>query len=123
VHSLFNAIPGQQNFSVQSIAALRAAHHDVAAITEDTRGITDAAVLARAVREDRLILTFERDYGELVFARRQEPPVGIFFFRFRPLTAEEPARRLLALLALPNVRFAGQFTVVERDDMRQRPLF
>ncbi len=79
-------------------------------------------MLARAVREGRFILTFDRDYGELVFARRQVPPVGIFYFRFRPRTPEEPAQRLLAVLASPELRFDGQFTVVERDDLRQRQL-
>jgi predicted nuclease of predicted toxin-antitoxin system len=111
-----------ENFPVPSIAMLRAARHDVVAITEAARGVSDEVVLARAVREERFILTFDRDYGELIFARRQEPPVGVFFFRFRPRTPEEPAQRLLAVLTLPEAHFQGQFTVIEREDMRQRPL-
>jgi predicted nuclease of predicted toxin-antitoxin system len=56
-----------ENFPLVSVQLLRQANYDVASITEDSPGIEDPEVLARAVDEQRIILTFDRDYGELIF--------------------------------------------------------
>ncbi|MEG5185336.1 hypothetical protein QUB28_16300 [Microcoleus sp. B4-C3] len=42
--------------------------------------------------------------------------------RFRPHTPEEPASILLNLLQTEGLQFEERFTVVERDQIRQRPL-
>ena len=111
-----------ENFPVPSIRRLRAAHHDVAAIIEDSPGDEDTAVLARAAIEDRLLLTFDRDYGELIYLRRFSPPVGVLYFRLGPHLPHEPAERLLALLQEPDQLFEGFFTTVDDEQIRQRPL-
>ena len=87
-----------ENFPLASIVKLRAEGYDVASILHDSPGIADDVVLARAVRESRIILTFDRDYGELIFQRKLPPPSGIVYFRFVPRTPEEPAERLIQLL-------------------------
>ena len=56
-----------ENFPLTSVRLLRQAGHDVVSITEETPGVADDHILARAVIEDRIILTFDRDYGELIF--------------------------------------------------------
>ncbi len=56
-----------ENFPTSSVDLLRRAQHDVSSIAEESPGIKDDAVLARAVQQERLILTFDRDYGELIF--------------------------------------------------------
>jgi len=53
------------------IRALREAGHDVVAIAEVAKGATDEQVLERAVNEKRVLITEDRDFGELVYA-----PVG-----------------------------------------------
>lgn len=55
------------NFPVPSIHRLREAGYDVAAVIEDNRGCDDKTVMARAVSERRIIVTFDRDYGELIY--------------------------------------------------------
>jgi len=65
-----------ENFPGSSIRLLRAASHDVAAIIEDSPGVEDAEVLARAVQEQRIALTFDRDYGELIYGRVYLPLRG-----------------------------------------------
>jgi predicted nuclease of predicted toxin-antitoxin system len=111
-----------ENFPLASIVKLRAEGHDVAAILRDSPGIADDEVLARAVHEDRIILTFDRDYGELIFQRKLPPPPGIVYFRFIPRTPEESAERLIQLLAVPGLMVEGRFSTVERDQVRQRML-
>ena len=72
--------------------------------------------------EQRVILTFERNYGELIYRWRLRSPKGVIYLRFRPHTPEEPASILLNLLQTEGLQFQERFTVVERDQIRQRPL-
>jgi uncharacterized protein with PIN domain len=47
-----------KNFPLVSVRLLRQVGYDIASITEDSPGIEDSEVLARAVDEQRIILTF-----------------------------------------------------------------
>ena len=67
-------------------------------------------------------LTFDRDYGDLIFKFMLSIPKGVIYFRFRPSTPEEPAEYILRLLAMSSLSLDGKFTVAERDRVRQRPL-
>jgi predicted nuclease of predicted toxin-antitoxin system len=46
---------------------LREVGHDVVSISELYPGISDREVLEIATKEQRAIITFDSDYGELVF--------------------------------------------------------
>ncbi len=111
-----------ENFPGDSIRRLRQAGHDIAAVTEDSPGNSDSEVLSRAAAEDRIVLTFDRDYGELIYRLKLPTPVGVLYFRFDPLTPEEPAEHLLRLLTVEGLSLGRKFTVVERERVRQRPL-
>jgi predicted nuclease of predicted toxin-antitoxin system len=111
-----------ENFPLASVRLLRAAGHDIVAIINDAPGIKDPEVLARAAREQRIILTFDRDYGELIYRFGQTAPLGIIYFRFDPLSPEEPAEHLLQLLTVDGLSLERRFTVTERGQVRQHPL-
>ena len=111
-----------ENFPLLSVRILRQAELEVASVTEDSPGIEDSEVLARAADEERVILTFDRDYGELIYRLRLRSPRGVIYWRFRPHTPEEPASILLNLLQIEGLQFEERFTVVDRDRIRQRPL-
>lgn len=111
-----------ENFPLPSMKLLRQAGYELASVTEDSPGIEDAQVLSRAADEQRVILTFDRDYGELIYRLRLPSPKGVLYLRFRPHTPEEPAVLLLNLLQTEGLQFEGRFTVVDRDQIRQRLL-
>jgi predicted nuclease of predicted toxin-antitoxin system len=111
-----------ENFPLPSVQRLRQAGHDVSAISEISPGVKDFVVLSRASEEQRIVLTFDRDYGELIYRLGLPAPFGVIYFRFDPLTPEEPAEQLLRLLSLPGVSLEQKFTVVERGQLRQRAL-
>lgn len=57
--------------------------HDVTAIARDyTQGMSDRDILSVAYREQRIVITNnrDRDFGELVFSQRL-PHAGVVFFR------------------------------------------
>ncbi len=111
-----------ENFPLPSVKKLRSAGHDVVAIITDSPGASDEEILARAVREMRIVLTFNRDFGELVYRLRLPPPQGVVYFRFDPATPTEPAEYLLKLMADQAVTLEHRFTVADRRQVRQRPL-
>ncbi|MDF5722276.1 MAG: DUF5615 family PIN-like protein [Rhizonema sp. PD37] len=111
-----------ENFPLPSVRYLRKSGYDIAAIIEDSPGIEDTEVLARAVHEQRVILTFDRDYGELIYRLKLSSPAGVIYFRYQPRSPQEPAEQLLIISTTEGLHFEGKFTVVERKQIRQRPL-
>lgn len=110
-----------ENFPAHATSILRAAGVDVRSIAETAPGIADEAVLAMACGEQRWLVTFDSDYGELLFARHLPAPRAVLLLRERHYQPAEPASWLLPLLADPK-EIEGCFCVLWRDGMRKRPL-
>ncbi|NWG88067.1 MAG: DUF5615 family PIN-like protein [Hydrogenophilaceae bacterium] len=111
-----------ENIPLATIRRLREQGHDVASIVEIAAGSTDEQVLRRAQDESRLLLTFDRDYGELIYVRGLPCPPGLIYLRFTPSTPEEPAERLARLFGEMADGLIGGFVVLDRDGYRRRPL-
>lgn len=109
-----------ENVPIPSVVLLRAAGHDVVSIAEVEPAALDPSVIERAVRDDRFILTFDRDYGDLIFRQRVPPPPGVIYLRFIPTSPEEPATLVQQVFAQPDIALEGRFTVVSRREIRQR---
>jgi hypothetical protein len=99
---------------------LRSSGFDCASIQDDQIGSVDVDVLHRAAVEGRVVLTFDRDFGELVFRRQAPIPSGIIFVRYRPAYPEEPGESVLLLVS--SLAVEGRFTTISRRRVRQRPL-
>lgn len=63
------------------VRALRATGHDVTAILEIAPQAEDAVVIGLAVRERRILLTEDKDFGELVYAHASATS-GVIFLRW-----------------------------------------
>jgi predicted nuclease of predicted toxin-antitoxin system len=111
-----------ENFPGASVKKLRQAGHDVVAVIEVIPGATDRQVLEKAHDESRIILTFDRDYGELIFRQKLPVPGGVVYLRFAPVTPEESAEYILNSLTNQALLLEGKFTVVRRDRIRQQRL-
>lgn len=111
-----------ENVPRGSVLYLRSANLTTAYGSEDAVGASDSELLARAVNQERIILTFDRDYGELIYRVRMPSPVGIVYFRYSPATPEEPAQDLIRLLSVEKISLEQLFTVYERTQIRQRSL-
>lgn len=110
-----------ENFPTPSVAYLRERGYDVFSVAEAAAGLTDREVLELALAEGRWILTFDRDYGELVFSKGLPTPPAVIYLRLASYRPEEPGRLLGSILdRQPDL--AGCFVVVEDDGLRKRPL-
>jgi predicted nuclease of predicted toxin-antitoxin system len=110
-----------ENFPGDAVEALRRLGHDVAWVRTDAPGSKDADVLERAVLEQRVLVTLDKDFGELAFRARLPATSGVVLFRiFPPLPASVAA---VAVAAFQHQRdFAGLFVLVEAGRVRERPL-
>lgn len=110
-----------ENFPQAAVQALRRAGHDVLWARTGMPGAPDEDVMARAGSESRLLVTFDQDFGELVYRRGLPPPAGVVLFRFAAPSPEQVAARAVTVL-LSRSDWAGQFAVVEETRVRLRPL-
>ncbi|MFQ5673541.1 MAG: DUF5615 family PIN-like protein [Nitrospinales bacterium] len=111
-----------ENVPLASIRRLRDSGYDVTAVKEVLPGATDQSVLTFAEKESRIISTFDRDYGNLIFQKGFKIPAGVVYFRFSPNSPEEPAEQLLRLVGDSRISLKRKFTVLNRDRIRQRAL-
>src|SRR3990172_7966027 len=110
-------ILANENFPGDAVNALRNQGHDVAWVRTDAPGTSDAEVLAHAQRENRIVVTFDKDFGELAFRARLPASSGIILFRISAPSPAHVARVAVAALE-SRTDWAGHFTVVEDSRIR-----
>jgi predicted nuclease of predicted toxin-antitoxin system len=109
-----------ENFPLSSIGILRFNNHNIKSIAAEFSGITDTEVMEIALREDRTILTFDRDYGELIFKYGHKPAAGVILFRWDHFSPNEPGQFLVEILRNSTFDFRKYLTVISRNSIRQR---
>ena len=70
--------------------------------------------------EQRTILTFDRDYGELIFKKGYLPYAGVIYLRWNNYQPDEPGNYLITLLKSNRIEFYGKLTVIGYKTIRQR---
>ena len=110
-----------ENFPGCVIQALQTHGFATAWVRTDNPGSPDTEVLARANFEKRILLTFDRDFGELAFHRGANVSCGIILFRLPKLSPDDLTNFIVSVL---NSRHDWQdhFTVVEAGRIRMRQL-
>jgi predicted nuclease of predicted toxin-antitoxin system len=112
-------ILANENFPLTSIKVLRSAGFNIKSIGIDYSGILDSEVIKIAIDEQRIILTFDRDYGELIFKKGYKPEAGVIYFRWESFQPEEPGEYLINLFST-KMKFSGKLTVISETNIRQR---
>lgn len=110
-----------ENFPGDAVQAFRNAGHDIIWIREADPGITDPEVLARAVQENRILLTFDKDFGELAYRAGLPADCGIVLFRIPMSSSAYVAEHALNAIGT-RWDWSGHFSVVEEDRIRIKPL-
>lgn len=110
-----------ENVRHSAAEALRAQGHDVLEVDDAMPSARDEAVLRRAGDERRILITNDRDFGELVFYRGHAA-YGVILLRLKHDTREAVSRRLLQTVELYQDKLAGHFILVTDELTRIRPL-
>jgi predicted nuclease of predicted toxin-antitoxin system len=96
------------------VTSLRADGQDVLYVAETAAGLSDTEVLALALSETRLLLTEDKDFGDLVFRRARAVP-GIVLVRIAPENSVLKIQRLQAAIERRGEGLFGRYTVIEGD--------
>jgi predicted nuclease of predicted toxin-antitoxin system len=110
-----------ENISEDCVVKLRQNGHDVLWIRESAPGSSDEDVLARAHRENRVLITFDKDFGQLVFQQGARAAHGVILFRISQFSSVAAAERVSAALTLRD-DWTGHFSVVDDFGIRMRLL-
>ena len=98
---------------------LRSLGHDVLAVAEAMPQADDPAILARALSEGRIIITNDKDFGELIF-RSGQAHHGVLLLRLHDETPTNRVRVIKSVLEQYSDRLAGCFTVATEGLVRIR---
>jgi predicted nuclease of predicted toxin-antitoxin system len=109
-----------ENLPFSSIDFIRKEGHLVISIAEISPGIFDKEVLDKASKENLIILTFDRDYGELIFKYNLNNPPSVVYFRYKGTDPSFVGKLICNLIRNENLLLKNRFTVIEENDVRQR---
>jgi predicted nuclease of predicted toxin-antitoxin system len=96
---------------------LRGRGFEVFSVYEEARGLSDEAVLQKALSEDWILLTNDKDFGNMVF-REQRSHRGVVFLRLEDERAVAKIETLRRLLDEYGDRLGGRFVVVTERQVR-----
>lgn len=107
-----------ENFPITAFNILRESGYDIKHIAYEMHSVADTDVIDFAIQENRIILTFDGDYGTLIFKFGYRPP-GVVYFRLENITPDEPARFVMSIVR-SEYPIEHMHTVIESDKIRQR---
>lgn len=109
-----------ENIPRASVLFLRDAGLDIVAIGDGFSGISDREVISFANEEGRTILTFDSDYGELIFKNGLKVGGGVIYLRIPMGHPQFAAEAVLSILDGKGLVFENTLTVLDPDKVRQR---
>jgi predicted nuclease of predicted toxin-antitoxin system len=107
---------------VPIVERLRDDGHEVLYVAEMTPGITDDEVLALANSNTMLLMTEDKDFGELVY-RMQRVAEGVVLMRFAGLASSTKAALVSKAVREHEAELIGSFTVIDASSVRIRRRF
>ena len=109
-----------ENVDLPLIARLRKDGHDVYAVFEMSAGISDEEVLKQANQQGVVLLTGDKDFGELVYRDRRYT-CGIVLIRLSGLTTTEKVEIVANVINDHASELENAFTVISQRNLRIRP--
>ncbi len=108
-----------ENIDASIVRALRNSGHDVWYVADEARGIGDREVLQRAEEENALLITGDKDFGDLVF-RQDKATAGVLLVRFAGVSAREKAELVTEAVRKHEDELMGAFSVLTQAALRVR---
>jgi len=109
-----------ENIPLELVKELKNSGYDILRIDEFKKGMEDRDVLDLSFKEDRILITFDKDFGKLA-VKEKTRTVGIILLRIQPKSIQYIKDRLLLLFEKIK-ELKGKFIVVEEDLIRERKL-
>ncbi len=105
-----------ENISNKVVNALRNKGVDIIPIKEIEPSLSDETVLEVAKKQERILITFDADFAELVF-RRKLKAQGVILLRFVPKSTQDTLEKIFNVLAT-QAKIEGHFLIVREKRVR-----
>jgi predicted nuclease of predicted toxin-antitoxin system len=96
---------------------LRENNHDATSAYENCRGWSDESILEKAYSEGRIVVTIDKDFGEMVF-RRKLNNCGVILLRSRFSGPSKKISMMQKILSVPEGKISGRFVVITETAIR-----
>ncbi len=103
------------------VEKLREDGYDVLYVAEQKSGASDEAILGIANQENRILITRDKDFGELVY-HKQQVHSGIILNRLYELDSATKARVVSSVIRMHGTRLQGCFTVIQPGRVRVKKM-
>ncbi len=103
------------------VKAISSSGHDVLWIQEIDPSIDDRRVLSHATDDQRTLITFDKDFGELIHRVGLNAPFGIILFRLPSASPAITAQTVVKVLE-SRTDWAGHFSVADENRIRTKPM-
>jgi predicted nuclease of predicted toxin-antitoxin system len=103
------------------IVALRKAGLSVFSIAEESAGISDEKIVIQSLIPPRIIISEDKDFGELVY-HHKVTIIGVILLRYRPYEFDVIKERLLTFIEEHIRNLHGKFVVITFNKTRIRTL-
>lgn len=110
-----------ENIPLRAVEKLRESGLEITSIVEESPGLPDVDVLRLSAERKVVLITFDKDFGTLVF-KRQEESFGVILLRFPPKSPEF-VFDMLKILFNSGIDFERKFIVMRENKVRVISLF
>lgn len=108
-----------ENIGLEVVNYLRKSGHDVVSATEEFPSMTDSVLLKKAFQQGRILITSDKDFGELVY-KNILPHKGVILLRLVDETNSNKIRVLSGLFRKYRTELKGNFVVATETLVRIR---
>lgn len=115
------SLVADENIDTEIIEELRETGYEILSISENFPGIPDEEVLKIANKYNAILITGDKDFGELVF-RRGQANKGVILIRIFGVPQEEKTRIVLEAFEHHETDFMESFTVIGKNKIRIKRL-
>ena len=105
-----------ENISSKVVNALRSKGIQIVSIKEFASSLSDETVLETANAQNRILITFDTDFGELVFKRKLKAK-GVILLKFVPKSSLHTLETITNLLAT-QTKIEDHFLIVKEKRIR-----
>lgn len=109
-----------ENIPQETVELLRKQGVDIIPVTSFELGLSDVKILDMANREGRIVVTFDTDFGRLVFKEKKKI-TGLLLLRFTPKSPQQIAGRIKQVLAT-NIKLECCVVTVRKDSLKVTPV-
>jgi predicted nuclease of predicted toxin-antitoxin system len=106
-----------ENIDTEIIEELKKGGYNILSISDECPGVPDEEVLRIANDHNAILLTGDKDFGELIFRRGLESS-GVILVRIFGVSQEEKAHKIYQVFKQHAEDFINSFTVIGKNKTR-----